>query len=86
MTVKDIVVQAEQLPLSERWLVVNELLRSLQNETLAAFARKKQPATGPAREIPPASALRGIAKPDGPIPTDEEIRKDYINYLEQKYA
>ena len=86
MTVKEIVAQAVQLTLNERWMVVNELLRSLQAETLAreqesADARRRRLAS-----IPPASALRGIAKPDGPIPTDEEIREDYINYLEQKYA
>ena len=86
MTVKEIVAQAEQLPLDERWLVVSELLRSLQNEALAkeqesADARQRRLAS-----IPPASAMLGILQPEGHIPTDEEIKEDYINYLVRKYS
>lgn len=29
--------------------------------------------------------LRGIAKPDGPPPTDDEIREMYTDYLAEKY-
>ncbi len=29
--------------------------------------------------------LRGIAKPDGPPPTDEEVRELYTDYLVEKY-
>ncbi len=74
MTVKEIVAQAERLPLNERWQVVSELLRSLQSETLAAVADKKQPA-GQADDEFSAVRMRGILKPVGPIPTDEEIKE-----------
>jgi hypothetical protein len=30
--------------------------------------------------------LRGIAKPDGPLPTDEELKDDYVRYLAEKYS
>ncbi|MDQ2974325.1 MAG: hypothetical protein M3R69_02795 [Acidobacteriota bacterium] len=30
--------------------------------------------------------LRGIAKPDGPMPSDEELKEDYVRYLEEKYS
>jgi hypothetical protein len=32
------------------------------------------------------SRLRGIAKFDGPPPTDEEIKEDYTRYLTEKYS
>jgi len=30
--------------------------------------------------------LWGIAKPDGPLPSDEELKEDYIRYLTEKYS
>jgi len=87
MTVKDIVAQAEQLPPDEQWMVVKELLRLLQAETQAveegesAEVRQRRLAS-----IPPASAMLGIIKPEGHIPTDEEIKEDYTDYLIRKYS
>ena len=87
MTYQEIVKQARQLPLNERWLGVNELLHSLQGEAAAeqglefAEAQRQRLAS-----IPPASAMLGILKSDRPIPTDEEIKEDYINYLTRKYS
>jgi hypothetical protein len=80
MTYKEIVNQARHLPQEERWLVVNELLRSLQTET----DMKVEPKAIADDEFS-ASRLRGILKPDGPIPTDQEIKEDYIAYLVEKY-
>jgi uncharacterized protein DUF6364 len=39
------------------------------------------------RELTPwVRRLTGIAAPkEGPPPTDEELREEYINYLEEKY-
>ncbi len=84
MTAKEIVAQAEQLPLDEQWMVVTELLRLLQMKTQAAVTDKRQAA--PADDEFSAARMRGIIKPDGPIPTDDEIKEDYINYLVQKYS
>ncbi len=104
MTVKEIVAQAEQLPLDEQWMVVNELLRSLQRETQTAMAGKQE-ATEAEDEFS-AERMRGILKdkqtlsipkrssldrvlgmltPDGPMPTDEELKEDYTDYLIKKY-
>jgi hypothetical protein len=30
--------------------------------------------------------LRGIAKPEGVTPSDEELKEDYVNYLAGKYS
>ena len=87
MTYREIVAQAKELPLDEQWLVVKELLEALKMETQAAAegesaeARQRRLAS-----IPPASAMLGILKPEGHIPTDEEIKEDYINYLVRKYS
>ena len=53
MTYKDIVAEVEKLPLNERWLVVDEVLRSLQRETLVAQseAQQKQPESVPLAEL-----------------------------------
>ena len=80
MTYKEIVNQARHLPQEERWLVVNELLRSLQAE----IDLKIEP-TAIADDEFSAARLRGILKPDGPIPTDREIKEEYVNYLVEKY-
>ena len=82
MTVKEIVAQAAQLPATERWFVVTELLRSLQVETVRQAANEPRPATDDEFS---AVRLRGILKPDGPIPTDREIKEDYVSYLIEKY-
>jgi hypothetical protein len=80
MTVKEIVTQAAQLSARERWFVVTELLHSLQVETATKAAN--EPA---ADDEFSAARLRGILKPDGPIPTDREIKEDYVSYLIEKY-
>ena len=82
MTVKEIVAQAAQLPATERWFVVTELLRSLQAETAVKTANEPRPA---ADDEFSATRLRGILKPNGPIPTDREIKEDYVSYLIEKY-
>jgi hypothetical protein len=82
MTYQEIVNQARHLPEDERWLVVNELLRSLQVE--AELKAQVGPKATADDEFS-AERLRGILKPDGPIPTDREIKEDYLNYLVEKY-
>ena len=86
MTVKEIVAQVEQLPPDERRMVVNELLRLLQAETQAEEGESAEVRRRRLASIPPASAMLGIIKPEGHIPTDEEIKEDYTNYLIRKYS
>jgi len=86
MTVKEIVAQVEQLPPDERRMVVNELLRLLQAETQAEEGESAEARQRRLASIPPASAMLGMIKPEGHIPTDEEIKEDYTNYLIRKYS
>ena len=87
MTYREIVAQAKELPLDEQWLVVKELLDALKIETLAAKERESAEARQRRlASIAPASAMLGIIRPEGHIPTDEEIKEDYTNYLIRKYS
>jgi hypothetical protein len=75
MTYTEIVTEIEQLPQMDqqallRWLV--------QHARLDLHQRDRS-------QIPPASELLGIARPAGPMPTDEELKADYVNYLAEKY-
>ncbi len=75
MTREEIVKEARQLPLAEREAVVEEITRSIREEI--------QPQQ---KRVSIVDRLYGIAKPDGPIPSDEELKEDYIRYLTEKYS
>ena len=71
MKLQELQKQALQLPISDRWQLVQTLLDSLQRET---------------RVVPKKgnlSRLRGIAKTTE-IP-HENSEEDYVTYLTQKY-
>jgi hypothetical protein len=75
MTREEIVKEARQLPIAEREAVVEEITRSIREEI--------QPVE---RRLSIVERLYGIAKPDGPMPSDEELKEDYVNYLTEKYS
>ncbi|MBP5974455.1 hypothetical protein HW132_17390 [Brasilonema sp. CT11] len=72
MILQELQKQALQLPISDRWQLVQTLLESLQQETRPALNKGN------------LSRLRGIAKGSG-ISGDQEITADYVTYLTQKY-
>ena len=74
MTYREIVAEVERLPQAEQ----HSLLKWLSQR----IPPKPRRVTS---EIPPATLVRGIARPTGKMPTDEEIRDDYTNYLIEKY-
>jgi hypothetical protein len=71
MTLQELQKQALQLPISDRWQLVQTLLESLQRETSSGVKKRN------------LSRLRGIAK-SAETPS-EDIEADYINYLTEKY-
>ena len=75
MTYQELAAEIVRLPVSERLALLELVTRSLR-EDLA-------PPPG-ARSL--AARLRGIAKSDGPPPTETELREDYTSFLEQKYS
>jgi hypothetical protein len=64
--------QLLQLPISDRWQLVQALLESLQRETHPALKRRN------------LSRLRGVAK--GAVYANEtDPKEDYAAYLTEKY-
>jgi hypothetical protein len=75
MTRQQLLNEIERLPLAERVELLEVITRSVREEL--------QPR---ARREGVVSRLRGIAKPDGPPPSDEELKEDYTRYLAEKYS
>ncbi|AVH71629.1 hypothetical protein NLP_3048 [Nostoc sp. 'Lobaria pulmonaria (5183) cyanobiont'] len=71
MTLQQLQKQVLQLPISDRWTLVQTLLESLQRETSSELKKGN------------LSRLRGIAK--GTEISSEDMEVDYINYLTEKY-
>jgi hypothetical protein len=84
MTREEIVKEARQLPVAEREAVVEEIARSIREET-----RGNASATGRSNleeKLAAFHRLQGLLKTDVPPPTDEQLKEDYINYLAEKYS
>ena len=75
MTREQLIAEIRRLPLEQRVELLEVISRSVREEVRP-------------RERPDSivSRLRGIAKPDGPPPTDDEIKEDYTRYLMEKYS
>ena len=67
----------EILPAAQRLVLLEALTRSVR-EDLTPLPQ--------AEAVAPFVTLRGALKPDGPMPTDEELEADYVEYLTRKYA
>jgi hypothetical protein len=71
MTSQELQKHALQLPISDRWQLVQTLLESLKQESQPSIKRSN------------LSSLRGIAKSSAGI--DElDAKEDYVNYLIKK--
>jgi hypothetical protein len=78
MVYQEIVSEVKRLPLHEQFLLVEELLRGIR--------KTAQPGTRPKRRRAiPFSQLRGALKPNGPLPTDAELKDAYTGHLLEKY-
>jgi hypothetical protein len=72
MTLPELQKQALQLPIDQRWQLVQTLLESLKQETNSVHKKGN------------LSRLRGIAK-NASVSSDESITADYFTYLADKY-
>lgn len=75
MTHEELIKEIMQLPLEQRMELVETISRSVREEMRPREQKESI-----------VSRLRGIAKFDGPPPTDEDIKEDYIRYLTEKYS
>lgn len=78
MTLNELQDHALQLPIEERWQLVNRLVRSLQPQSLPDVEQDNE-----GEDL--VRSLIGIAKTDGPAPTDEEVRAMLDERLVEKY-
>ncbi len=78
MGYREVVSEAKRLPMDEQLQLVEELLRGMR---LAAW----RPTDGKRRRVKPFSKLRGALKPEGPLPSDNEIADAYTKHLIEKY-
>ena len=75
MTYQELAAEIVRLPIHKRLALLELVSRSLREDLRSRTPTK-----------PLAARLRGIARPDGPMPGDGEIEDEYTTYLEQKYS
>jgi hypothetical protein len=75
MTHEEIIKEIKELPLNGQLMVLDAISQSVQEE-----------ARPPKSRVSVVDQLWGIAKPDRPLPSDEELKEDYIRYLTEKYS
>jgi hypothetical protein len=75
MTQAQLLEEIKQLSPEDKKALLDEIFQIVREETRPSVPRKLV-----------VEQLRGIAKPDGPIPSDEELKEDYVRYLEEKYS
>ncbi|ARV59863.1 hypothetical protein BZZ01_15595 [Nostocales cyanobacterium HT-58-2] len=79
MTLQELQEQALQLPISDRWRLVQSVLASIQQETLSPISENST--EKPFTELDPwTQSLIGVIQLVGENPTES-----YVDYLERKY-
>lgn len=80
MKLQELQKQALQLPISDRWRLVQSLLSSIQQETLSSISTS--PTVKPLTALDPwTQSLIGVIKLNA-----EEPIEFYVDYLEEKYS
>lgn len=74
ITYQDIVVAVRQLPNEKRLTLLEELVHLLATEW-------QPPRSGESS----LDRVRGMLKPDGPIPSERELRDSHTDYLIEKH-
>lgn len=87
MTHEELIQEINQLPRDKRKALGEAILRSVQKEQLGSDpVLREQGEVSRAEKKAAFHRLRGMLKTEGPSPTDEELKDDYIKYLEEKYS
>ena len=100
MTYQEMVAKIPRLSVQERLALLELISRSLRDELAQPAAAPTEDAEAIVKRLyrilkteaplpntgSSLSRILGIAKPDGPPPTDEEIKEAYTDYLIEKYS
>ncbi len=76
MTYMEIVSQVARLPLKERLLLLESLAHSVREDLTSPVERQTDSSL---------SRVLGLLTPEGPMPTDDELKEGYVDYLIEKY-
>ena len=75
MTYQELVAGIKRLPLTEQLSLLDVLIQ------LVSRNADQPPRLGSSLE-----RVRGMLKPEGPLPSDDTLIKDYTQYLIEKYT
>lgn len=75
MTYQQILAEIAEFPTEEKMQFMMDLNQLIQKELRLKYPPKTS-----------AERVRGMLKPEGELPSDEELKEDYINYLIEKYT
>jgi len=78
MFYREIVSEAKRLPLSQQLQLVEELMRVMRQTAIPPAPFKNKGAV-------PFNQLRGALRPEGALPTDDELTDGYTEHLVRKY-
>lgn len=82
----EIVKQINQLPITERVEIIEEVSRGVRLDLRNSNGASESQDAAREKRREAIRRLRGIAKVEGkPAPTDEEVKQDYYDYLAEKY-
>ncbi len=73
--------EIKQLSVSERLALIEAISRSLREDLEAKADAGEQ-----AQKLAAVRRLRGALKPEGKLPSDEEVKESYTDYLAEKYS
>lgn len=85
MTRQQFIEEIKQLSVADRVALIEAISRSLREE-LEAAATAPDAEDERARKLAAVRRLRGALKPDGPPPTDDEVKESIADYLAEKYS
>lgn len=75
MTYEEVLTKIADLSPKEKRRLIAHLNLLIQQELQLEY-----PLKGSAKRV------RGMLRTEGELPSDEELKEDYINYLEEKYS
>ncbi len=84
MTQQEIIKAVTAFPLFEQFEIVEKIQRNIKQNLHSQNGLKKELSVEEKSAI--VESLAGIGKVEGKLPpTDEEVKRDYTNYLAEKY-
>jgi hypothetical protein len=85
MTYSEIENQVKQLSTTDQILLAEKILQWLRESAQHEVDPRQLPLADSGVSAQSTALRRGMLKPEGPLPTDEDLREDYTAFLVQKY-